>query len=332
MTSQLNFDYIRATARGQWPGIIGEIVGAEYVTGKNTPCPACGGHDCYQFNRRSEVGAFSCRKHDHGGGDGFELIMHALDCDFVTAARRVAEVLGLQNHSADYPPISRPVTPQAAPAAVDYTAQVKQAAGLWKEARPITAGDAAGAYLLSRKLRIPATGEALRFHPAVEYWDSTGDKPELIGRFPALLARIAQPGGAGAGLHRIYLNDDGSKFSHGNLPAKKLLKAAELSGCAVRLTAPQDDRLGIAEGIETAMAFQQMTFVPTWSALSSSLMPSVIIPDGVKRVYIAVDPDEAGERAAQRLADRLVAHGVAVWINRPPVPGDWNDALMEVAR
>ena len=323
-----SFDDIRMASRGRWLEVLTEIIGPEFVTGKNGPCPACGGNDCYQFNLRSEVGAFSCRKHERGGGDGFALIQHVLGCDFKTAARHVAQALGLADGGGEYRSITRPATPPPAPAA-DWLKAKEKAARVWHEGKPVTIANPAGMYLHRRGLLIPAEADSLRFHPALSYWKQGDDgQPEFIGSPPALIARIQRPDGMGAGLHRIYLEQDGRKFSVDGLPSKKLMKAGELSGAAVRLGKPDGDRLAIAEGIETALAFTRLTGCPCWAALSASLMPSAWIPEGVGRVYIAADNDPAGERAAQRLAARLANDGLAAWIIRPEHGNDWNDDLL----
>ncbi len=324
-----SFDDIRLATRGHWLEVLTKIIGSDALTGKNGPCPGCGGHDRFQFNRKSEVGAFSCRGHENGGGDGFALIQHVLACDFKTATRHVAQALGLADGGGEYrTPITRPTAPPPAPAA-DWLKVKEKAARAWHEGKPVTIANPPGMYLHRRGLLIPAEADSLRFHPALPYWKQGDDgQPEFIGRFPALIARIQRPDGMGAGLHRIYLEQDGRKFSVDGLPSKKLMKAGELSGAAVRLGKPDGDRLAIAEGIETALAFTRLTGCPCWAALSASLMPSVWIPEGVERVYIAADNDPAGERAAQRLAGRLVNDGVAAWIVRPEHGNDWNDDLL----
>lgn len=326
--TRLSFEEIRLAARGCWLEILAEKIGQEFLTGRNGPCPACGGHDCYQFNRRSEVGAFSCRKHERGGGDGFALIQHVFGCDFKTAARHVAQALGLADSGGKYQAVIRPAAPPPFPA-TDWRQAKEKAARLWHEAKPITATDPAGKYLLRRDLRMPGNADALRFHPALPYWKQGDDgQPEFIGRPPAMLARIQRADGMGVGLHRIYLEPDGAKFAVDGLPAKKIMKAGELTGCAVRLGKPDGDRLAIAEGIETALAFTLLTGCPCWASLSASLMPSVWLPEDVRRVYVAADADPAGERAARHLAERSLNEGRAVWIVKPEYGNDWNDDLI----
>lgn len=323
MNSRLSFDEIRANARGRWPEIIGALVGQDYISGKNGPCPGCGGRDRFQFNRRSDAGAFVCRAHPRQGGDGFELLAHALGLSFAEAMRQVGDFLGLTHYNAAP---RRPAPPPPAPA-VDWSQARKAARGMWHSARQIEASDPAGRYLASRGLALPGTATALRFHPSLSYWNAGRE----IGRFPALLARISRLDGLGAGLHRSWLSEAGRKLAIDGLPARKLFKAGDLTGTAVQLAPPDAGRLAIAEGIETALAFSQATGCPCWAALSAGALARWQPPEAARKVYIAVDVDAAGEAAAAALAKRLLAAGLEVFLAPPPGAGDWNDAIRGAA-
>ena len=324
-------DLVRMASRGRWLEILPEIIGLDCLTGKNGPCPGCGGSDRYQYNRRSESGAFSCRHHPNGGGDGFALIQHVLGCEFTTAVSLVSKALGMADQAVILPldTVAAPISPRPVLPAIDWFKAKASARRAWHESQQIADDSAAGLYLLRRGLAIPGDADALRFNAALPYWkQGEVGKPEFVAKLPALVARIARPDGMGCGLHRIYLEPDGRKFTVDGLPAKKILKAGDLTGCAVRLGKAIDDRLAISEGIETALAFSLLSGVCTWAALSSSLMPTVWLPDTARRIYIAADNDAAGLRAAAKLASRLLVEGRDVWINTPPTGNDWNDHLL----
>lgn len=328
--ASLPFDEIRAAARGHWLAIHTPTIGAEYLTGKNQPCPACGGTDCYQYNLHSESGCFSCRKHPRGGGDGFELIMHVLGCDFKEAARLVGEVLGIVAVNGQFQPKMPTPTTKPAPA-IDWLQKKHAARSMWTDAAAITQTDPAGRYLTRRALPIPETADALRFHPNLPYWTPGVDgKAQVLGRFPALLARVINEHGAGVAVHRIYLTHDGEKLAIDDLPAKKIFKCGDLAGAAVRLAKPADV-LGVAEGIENALAFGLAAGLPVWSGVSAAMLQGVKIPDSVRTVHIGSDPDEPGQRAAHALAQRLANEGREVFIHTPPGAGDWNDWLLDQA-
>jgi putative DNA primase/helicase len=99
----------------------------------------------------------------------------------------------------------------------------------------------------------------------------------------------------------------------------------------VHLFEPTED-LGIAEGIETAIAARELIGLPTWATISSTIMASFVPPAGVRRITIFADHDTnfAGQLAAFTLAHRLyrLDPGLAVEVKIPPEPdSDWLDVL-----
>jgi DNA primase len=51
-----------------------------------------------------------------------------------------------------------------------------------------------------------------------------------------------------------------------------------------------------------------------------------LLPEGVQRLYIAIDRDPAGRAAAERLTARALDAGIAVRVLEPRL-GDFNDDL-----
>ena len=70
---------------------------------------------------------------------------------------------------------------------------------------------------------------------------------------------------------------------------------------AVRLAAATNT-LGIAEGVEKALAAMQLFKVPCWASLGAARMHRVQIPDSVHTMHIFADNDDAGRLAAERTA------------------------------
>ena len=142
--------------------------------------------------------------------------------------------------------------------------------------------------------------------------------------WPGMVARIRD--GAGeptGGIHRTYLLDDGSGKAP---PGKKMLGA--VAGGSVRLSAVGDDgHIGIAEGIETALAATTIFGIPTWAALSADGLRRWQWPDGINRVTIFADAGDAGMQAAAALADRLNVAGITNAIVSPLHGDDFNDDL-----
>ena len=99
-----------------------------------------------------------------------------------------------------------------------------------------------------------------------------------------------------------------------------------LLGNAVRI-APADQTLVLGEGIETMLSVREAApSLPVWAALSSSHLGAVLLPGGLQRLYVAIDRDRAGQRAAERLTARATEAGIAVRVLEPQL-GDFNDDL-----
>jgi putative DNA primase/helicase len=147
-------------------------------------------------------------------------------------------------------------------------------------------------------------------------------------KVPAMLARITDIiTGDFTGIHRIALSDD---FSAKRVMAdggysRRIMGVAK--GSVVQLF-PCSNCLGIAEGVETALAAHQIFKMPVWAALSAHGVSSFPLIHAISRLVVFADNDDAGLSAAQDCGLRYSKAGVDVEIRYPPVPGsDWNDFL-----
>jgi DNA repair protein RadD len=146
--------------------------------------------------------------------------------------------------------------------------------------------------------------------------------------FPVMLAVVRDISGKPVSLHRTYLTENGS----GKAPVEKPRKIVSKHGKGphVRLT-PIAATLGIAEGIETALAASRLFGIPTWSVLSTYGIETFEPPAELERLIIFADNDVngAGQKAAYALAARLSGH-IALEVKIPDKPGtDWNDVLRQ---
>jgi phage/plasmid primase-like uncharacterized protein len=130
-------------------------------------------------------------------------------------------------------------------------------------------------------------------------------------------------------IHRTFLRADGLGKASVE-PAKMAL--GPCAGGAIRL-APPGATLALAEGIETGLAVQQSTGIPTWVTLSASNLPNVILPPLplTAEIVIAADPDPAGLRAAYAAAEQWSLEGRRVRVAIPPPNMDFNDILQRGA-
>jgi len=193
------------------------------------------------------------------------------------------------------------------------------AARLFAASVPVS-GTLADTYLCSRGITQGGTSSALRYHP--KCWHRDEGQTWSIPR-PALIAAVTDGAGALQGVHRTWLAPDGQGKAAVDIPRRAM---GHLLGNAVRLT-PQDDILVVGEGIETMLSLvEAVPGLPVWAALSSGHLGAVVLPEGVLRLYIAIDRDLAGKRAAERLSARATEAGVVVRVLEPRL-GDFNDDL-----
>lgn len=218
--------------------------------------------------------------------------------------------------------LMRPGAPAAAlPTARASGKGTLQAAAirLWGAARAIE-GTPAEAYLAGRGLAVdPAE---LRFHPRAPH----GPRP-LTRLRPALVAAVRDESGLVA-VHRSFLD-----------PRKPQLAAVPDPRCglgpfgsgAVRLggIAP---RLGLAEGIETALSASALFGLPCWASLGTERFALVKLPPEVTELMLFLDND-AGGRRAEALAREAFGHIGCVEAHYPKRAGaDWNDVLRAALR
>ena len=167
---------------------------------------------------------------------------------------------------------------------------------------------------------MPVARSALRFHP--KCWHRDEGHTRSIPR-PALIAAVTDGAGRCQGAHRTWLAQDGKDKAPVEVQRRAM---GYLLGNAVRL-APCDDILVVGEGIETMLSVREAApGLPVWAALSSSHLGAVLLPEGLQRLYIAIDRDPAGQRAAERLTIRATEAGIAVRVLEPRL-GDFNDDL-----
>lgn len=138
---------------------------------------------------------------------------------------------------------------------------------------------------------------------------------------PALIAAIRDESGLIA-IHRIFLDGDA-----GGLPeaADRRAGLGAFAGGAVRLggTGP---RVGLAEGIETALSVSALFGVTCWATLGTGRFGSIALPSAVEELMLFLDHDEGGRRA-ETLARRAFAD-IRISVHVPPREGDdWNDVL-----
>jgi hypothetical protein len=192
-----------------------------------------------------------------------------------------------------------------------------KAMALWRSAEPII-GTLAHNYLRARGVAIDPP-PSLRFLPAAQYM------PRIF--LPAMIAGFQGHDRRIIAVQVTFLDPRGDRKAQGATPRKTIGK---MHGGAVRL-GPADEVLGLAEGIETAMAAQQLSSVPCWACLGSQRMARVAIPDCVRELHIFADADEPGRLAAEQTA-KAHAHRRVVVRFPPDGFGDYADLAANLAK
>lgn len=289
-------------ALGRWPGILSALgVDSKYLRNKHGPCPACNGTDRFRFDDKDGRGTWFC---SHcGAGDGFELLSRLYGWNFIQAAKEIDRVIGAV----------QAVAIKQERSEAEKLAVIER---VLKQSRKVQKGDPVWTYLYART-GLEQVPRDIRFHPGLKHTSG--------GTHPVMLAIMRNRVGGGVSVHRTYLTNGGRKADVS--PAKKFMEGKPLNGAAVRLSAIAE-HIGIAEGIETALAASVRFGIPVWAATNAGLMQSWLPPDGIKRVSIYADNDASftGQNAAYALACRLVRDSIKADVFVPEkVDSDWAD-------
>lgn len=187
---------------------------------------------------------------------------------------------------------------------------------LWHSATAISDSPAEG-YLAKRGI--------LRASDQLRYLERTPLGPRGAVQFlPAMLAAVTTDIGIIA-IHRTFLDAPNAKLAGFDRPKRAL---GSLGCGAVRLAPPAAGRLGLAEGIESALSAMQLFGIPCWATLGNERFGLVSIPEGVRDLYLFIDNDAGGELADQRARRAYSTRGRMIQTRGPASTGfDWNDEL-----
>lgn len=296
----------RELAQGKWPGVLAQLgVPADCLTGKHGPCPKTGeGTDRFRFADRDGSGNYFCDCSD-GTRGGLGLLMCVHGWDYPRACKEVERIVG------GVKPSTVAAQPSGDPRRSLRTVQAKL--------QPI--GDAVRDYLATRGLAPPPRGVG---QARLRYFED--GKP--VGDYDAMVARVVAPDGKPLTFHVTYL--DGGVKAKVPAPRKLMTPAAPVNGGCVRLF-PDAEEIGVAEGIETALAVYALFGIPCWAAINAELMAAWEPPAGTRKVTVFGDndPNFHGHAAAYKLAHRLAKKGIECGVGIPSVVGwDWNDVLL----
>lgn len=304
----IDFNEVKEQATGRWLSIW-RALGIEVdETGRHNKCPNCGGTDRFRVDKNvAEKGSFFCSQCKSGFGP--DLVMRVLQIDYKEAMLAIAKIVGTCEKNAV------PIEKEADPA---YLRKI------FLGSKKVAIGDPVHTYLRKRGLsKIPVD---LRYHPGT--WE-----PDTKQKQIAMLAIMHVVDGTAVNIHRTFLGKDYKKLPIKD--AKKFLSGKQkMDGGAVRLYPVEGKTLGIAEGIETAIAASELNGIPVWAALNNGFLEKWDCPKEVQNVVVFGDNDAnyTGQKSAFILANKLAIHGKNVTVEIPEIVGeDWLDVLTKGA-
>lgn len=194
----------------------------------------------------------------------------------------------------------------------------ERALELWRGSRPAS-DTPADVYLKTRGLDGLTASHALRF---------CGNCPHPAGgRLPALIALVTDADDWPLGIHRTFLRPDGK--AKADVESQRATLGAFWGG-TVRLD-PLSFEIVIGEGIESSASAGRLLRLPAWATISAgNLARGTKLPSNARKIWIAVDNDPPGRKAAPEAYYRFQAEGHVVQCATPDSDGsDMNDVLLK---
>ena len=218
-----------------------------------------------------------------------------------------------------------PTRMRASPSKSDApTGSSDAARRLFAMSLPITCTPAE-AYLRRRGITALHGTGSLRFHPRCYYRPDEHGPTET---WPAMIAAVTDLSGSVTGAHRTWLDPGGfSEATLGKAPIDTPRRAmGDLLGHAVRFGAA-GEVLAAGEGVETMLSLRcVLPSMPMVAALSAAHLSAVLLPDTLRRLYIARDDDPAGDGAMMTLIERAQSAGIEALVLSPAL-SDFNEDL-----
>ena len=257
-----------------------------------------------------------------------ELAIQFTGKPFREAARTIDDIIG-----------ERPMAYQA-PIRIAETNRVRddQFQKAWRRGLTVRRRDCVDIYLRQRGVGLDIYPPCLRFAPADYcYEDDANFLAENYGeeaptsityRIPAMVAAITNPDGQHVATHRTFLSTDGRKA---NVSKQRRVTGKLGKGRTIQLMPTAAMKLGIAEGIETAMSASKLSryLSGLWSPRTASRHSNrrqSAAPDHLRR------PRQTRRRPPRRRSPAQTIIPAGRDQDAGATGADWNDVLLETAR
>lgn len=361
---------LKAQAYGQWLGIFqyicpGVFDEAIQNLGSHVTCPFHGGEEDFRFIAQSTSGRSNSAQTGVAictcgvFSDGFEVLMRASNLSFKELLREVDTYLnGHPSESSPRrakPKVVIPTGPSPEEIAARKAKNLERLRAIWNVATRVS--PATATYYKARGIDplVLSNVRDLRQLHRLGYYDKvhvgegeegSSDGFRKIGSFPALLGLMRDAEGSPVSIHRSWLSEDKTQKAPVKSP-RKLTRSVSVVGAAIRLfVADGEHTLGLAEGVETALAVRELSQkgtwsdvseIPVWACFSESNIRNFQIPSRLqstlKRIIVFADNDErsTGVKAGESLKERIAQEfpSIEVIVRPPNVMGwDWLDYMV----
>jgi putative DNA primase/helicase len=288
-------------------------------TRRNITCPECNGDKKFYLSDRV-MGSGHCCVCKYHTYDGLMTISVLSGTRLGEVTKNIGSHLGLTDEKPKE--VFIPQKPKIVKRTEMTDQEIDTLKRVLNSSRPMESGDVVWRYLVGRGLS-PRLVNAVMKEGLILTNESVYHAPTDT-HYACMVVPVKSPFGHIVGAHRTFLIEDElghvSKIDHEH---NKMLTGSfedAYIGSRIELGGPAGDAIGIAEGIETALAVNAM-HTHCWSVLNTAGMQSFIPPEGVKRVFVFADNDKskAGQFAAYKCKERLTELGYVVkcYLPRP---------------
>jgi hypothetical protein len=188
-------------------------------------------------------------------------------------------------------------------------------------------GTQAEIYLHARRITAPLNCPSLRFHPSLWYREHDHAPRQS---FPALLASVTDLRGNLTGIQRTWLDPylpEKASIADPRRALGHLLGNGVWFGNSATSHPNEATIVAAGEGVETMLSLKSvLPALPVIAGLSANHLAALILPPGLRHLYIAVDNDGPGRGAATRLRARAERAGIET-LDLVPVHADFNADL-----
>ena len=152
-------------ARGRWRQILPALgIDARFLTGRNCPCPICGGKDRFRFIDRQDVdGMWLCSQCQPRPRPAIDLAVAYSGRPFREAARVIDDIIGDR------------VVPMVRRAPPDTSKDIARARTCWRRGGAVHHDDVVDRYLRGRHVDLDTYPACLRTSVREPYWNDGAD-------------------------------------------------------------------------------------------------------------------------------------------------------------